>query len=472
MNSNLKDALAKLVLVGIFVAYLFRLTEMEAIYTVLFTAIVLFFEFIGRKYSENDLFYPKYILLILFYLYSFSGLSSVLNFGVDNQGTAIPGYVINDYFVACLIGVFGLCLGFALFRKKTTDSFETKKIDIDEKKIFKVLIFYVFIALLLNFNEIFKKYNFLSVESYLERALSYRLERRKSSSSGLYEVFLLDSPVLIINFICIYRFFKSKYKLIRFVYLIPFVACILVALLSGFRSTLLNVAIPFLFLFHYQYKRFVLSPSKVLMYTFFGFLGYTFINLMSILRVSSDPSVMINTAVDVLTANNSTFNSISKSGELTTSLNFMRLMLGLDNGEVPYTFGGSLLDEFLVFIPLQFYPGRPHSVSEQFVISFYPHIHDMGGGMGQFCLLEGYWSFGNFGVLFTSVAFAYLLAKFYYRIAPYLAMSPVFVLLYSQVFDKAVMSVVRGGYIGAIKGSLISGIIIILAIKLSKYIRK
>ena len=466
MYNNLKSFFSKITLLLLFLFFLTWLSEKEIFYTISTVIIIFSFEFFNKKKAINDIFYPKYLLLILFYLYSLAGISAIEVIGTDSQGMVIPIKILDDYIVSCLIGLFGLCLGFSLFKTKNRKKEYVKYFN--DKKAYKLLSFYTLASLIFNFKKIFEKYNFLSVQSYAETALSLRLEFQESTGSGLSEVFFLDSPILILNFFFIYKFFNSKNKIIKILYLFPYASCILTAVLSGFRGDLVTILIPFLFLAHYQVKRFNLTPIKVLISFFIGFFAYTVINLLALLRSTSDIKEMSEIIYELFVNRSFVFNSIAYSGEFTTSINLQRLMLGLERGEVNYTYGLSFINEILVFIPLALFPNRPKSVSEEFVFSFHPEIYDIGGGLGQFCLLEGYWAFGNIGVLLTSFAFTYLLAKFYSKILPYLSASTVFVLLYSQVFNSTVMTVVRGGYIGSIKASIIGTIVIILAIRMSK----
>ncbi len=470
MIIKIKNIISVLILLLIAMCFIVSLSERGRIFSVAYVIIVALFELIPlKKYKTNDVFYPKYLLLVLYYLYSLSGILVIEIKGTDSQGISIPLYIVDQFIFSCLLGLTGLCIGFLVFvRNNDNDQSLPFKI-INEERIYTILKIFVFFALIINFSEIFKKYNIFSIESYADRALAYRLERRESKGSGLYEVFLVDSPVLIINFFCFYYFLKFKnLKIKKYLFLIPYVFCVLTAILSGFRSSLVNAVLPILFLYHYQHSRFKLSISRVLFYLLLGGFAYFIINLLSVLRSTSDPIEMLKIIIDLMSNQGLSFLSIENSGELETSTNFMRLMLGIERGEVDFSYGKTIIDEILVYIPLALYPDRPHTVSEQFVIAFYPNIFDMGGGMGQYCLLEGYWAFGNVGVFISSFLFSKYLVKFYRYIAPYLIVSPIYVLIYSQVFDKAVLSVVRGGYIGAIKACLISSIVIILAILLSK----
>lgn len=457
-----------LLCLGIF--FILSLSDRGRYFTIWFIAIVSFFEFFPFKhYKPNDIFYPKYLLLTLFYLYSLSGILVIEFKGADSQGTSIPIAIVDSFIFSSLLGLSGLCFGFLAFANSKAQELKISSIKVNEQKIYTILKGFVLFALLVNFSGILSKYNVFSIESYADRALSYRLERRESTGSGLYEVFLVDSPVLIINFFCFYYFLKFKetnFK--KYLFLIPYVFCVLTAILSGFRSSLVNAVLPMLFLYHYHYSRFKLSIPRILLYLLLGALGYFVINLLAVLRSTSDPLEMLKIIIDVFSNQGLSLFSIEKSGELETSTNLMRLMLGIQRGELDFSYGKTILDEILVYIPLAFYPGRPHTVSEQFVMQFYPAINDMGGGMGQYCLLEGYWAFGNIGIFVTSFLFSKYLVKFYRYIAPYLVISPIYVLIYSQVFDKAVLSVVRGGYIGAVKACLISSIVIMLAIFFSK----
>jgi oligosaccharide repeat unit polymerase len=434
---------------------------------------VAIFEIGSRKYQNpKDIFYPKYLLLLLFFLYSLAGILFAVHNGTDSQGITIPSPIINEYIVTCLIGLVGLCLGFRIASSR--NPFKHKKVSIgfNDRTVQQLLIFFIFLALAVNFVAIVKRFDFLNVKSYADFALLYRIDRRESDASGLYEVFLVDSPVLLINFFCILLFLKNRRKgLIRYLYLIPFICSALTATFSGFRSSLIDIVIPFFFLYHYYFKHFVLTRRKILFYGIVGALVYVFINLLSLLRSSSDPIEMFHIAVTQIGSNGVGLFSLDKSGELITSLNLMRLMSGLKEGLTQFTYGKSFIDDILVFVPHYFYPGRPNSVSEQFVITFYPYIYKSGGGMGQFCLLEGFWSFGNIGVFMTSFIYSFSLIRFYQRFSPYLVLSPVFILIYSLVFDKSVLSVIRGGYIGAVKACLISTTVILIAIFISKHLR-
>lgn len=470
MLVKMKNRISILILLFIGIFFIASLTEIGRYFTIWYILIVAFFEiFPFNKYKPNDIFYPKYLLLVLYYLYSLSGILVIELKGADSQGTPISLEIIDRFIFSCLLGLTGLSIGFLAFAKNNLNDLKLPLKKINEERIYAILKVFVFFALIINFSEILKKYNIFSIESYADRALSYRLERRESVGSGLYEVFLVDSPVLIINFFCFYyflKFKKSKFK--KYLFLVPLFFCLMTAILSGFRSSLVNIALPILFLYHYQYSRFKLSIPRIIFYLLLGGLGYIVINLLAFLRSTSDPIEMVKIIIDLISNKELSFLYIQNSGELQTSTNFMRLILGIQSGEVDFSYGKTILDEILAYIPLAFYPGRPNTVSEQFVITFYPNIYDMGGGMGQYCLLEGYWAFGNAGVFLMSFLFSKYLVKFYKYIAPYLVLSPIYVLIYSQVFDKAVLSVVRGGYIGSIKASLISSIVIILAIMLSK----
>ncbi len=468
---RLKNNISVFLLGLIFLFFLVNLPEKAQVYTILFVGIFSIFEIYKYQYKPDDIFYPKYILIILYYLYSLTGILVIQDQGSDTEGTMIPDFILNRYIFSCLLGLVGLSIGF-LFASKPPNN-NPSIVNINEKGVYKIFVIFILIALVINFNGILERYNFLNVQSYAERALTYRLERRESSGSGLFEVFFIDSPVLLINFFCVYLFFKKKESgVFRYIFLIPFISCVITAVLSGFRSTLVNVLLPFIFLYHYQYRKLILTKAKLFLYVLGGGVSYIMINLLALLRSSSDPKEMFNFASSYIGDYGFNFLSLSNSGELQTSVNFMRLMLGIENNETFYSWGSTVIDEFLVFIPLYFYPGRPHSVSEQFVITFYPYIYESGGGMGQFCLLEGYWAFGNVGVVLFSAVFAYFLIKIYQNFSPYLFLSPVFVLLYSQIFDKAVISVVRGGYIGAVKACFISSIVIIISIFLSKFLKK
>ena len=79
----------------------------------------------------------------------------------------------------------------------------------------------------------------------------------------------------------------------------------------------------------------------------------------------------------------------------------MELITGIRAGRTSYTYGSSVITEFLVFIPRAVYPNRPLPLSERFVDIFYPGVREAGGGHGSFYLQEGYWALGVPGYLFS-----------------------------------------------------------------------
>ena len=133
----------------------------------------------------------------------------------------------------------------------------------------------------------------------------------------------------------------------------------------------------------------------------------------------------------------------------------MRQIKGINDGETSYTYGLSVINEILVFIPRAIFPNRPLPLSEKFVETYYPGVRDMGGGYGFFCLQEGHWAFGIFGIFVFMFFYGKVVQKLYLI---FLASDNSLIanFVYSQAYFCLVVVAVRSGIIGNFKALLMN----------------
>jgi hypothetical protein len=182
---------------------------------------------------------------------------------------------------------------------------------------------------------------------------------------------------------------------------------------------------------------------------------------MALMRSSSDPSEMIDALNGDIDRNSLGFLSLNRSGELLTGTNLMRQIGGVRDGELKYSFGSTVIDDILVFVPRPLYPERPLPSSEKFVEIFYPGVRDMGGGYGFFILQEGQWVAGYFGVFVMMCGFGYVVYSVYWLfLSKRNSLSAVFG--YALVFPSLCVFSVRSGIIGSFKAAVITLIPLII----------
>ena len=87
---------------------------------------------------------------------------------------------------------------------------------------------------------------------------------------------------------------------------------------------------------------------------------------------------------------------------------------------------------------------------------FYPDIYSQGGGMGMFILIDGFWAFGNIGVLLTCFLFAIFIAILYNSIIRAINKNNTAFYLFVIYFQTFIISSVRGGMILSIRSFLLS----------------
>lgn len=397
-----------------------------------------------------DPFSPAPVFLSLFFLYSYASAKYSLDNGTTLFGDVISADTLSLFYVSCLLSLAGLCIGFiySAFKPPCTWSPATILKNLKDKAFFKHSLLWIPILCLPFIVFLRKAFDFTSVESYADTAfLSRVLYMEKGSDQGIFEYVTYVAPLYLILALGILLVFRANVYL-RALGLLLVGAHIATMFLSGSRSSLAAVFCLVLVFIHYRVRR--LSAASV---AFILVLGLIMVNLISVLRVTSDPAVMVDTVSTLVSSDDQKVTSVSNSGELLTGQNLMRLIDGIHRGETGYTYGESIFTETLIFLPRSFLANRPLTLAEKFVDTFYPGVLESGGGYGFFFVMEGYWAFGLVGTFLFGLFYAYLLDRFYRWCMRYIGSDAIAILYGIALFPLAMFSI-RSGLIISIKTML------------------
>ena len=113
-----------------------------------------------------------------------------------------------------------------------------------------------------------------------------------------------------------------------------------------------------------------------------------------------------------------------------------------------------IFGEVLVFIPRIFYPNRPAPISEYFLDVFYPGVREQGLGYGFFCLQEGFWCFGLFGVVIYMTIYSYIVYSIYLYFISH-TNNDFSIIAYSLAYYTLVLISIRSGVVGNFKATII-----------------
>ena len=229
---------------------------------------------------------------------------------------------------------------------------------------------------------------------------------------------------------------------------------------------MVSVLIPPVLYYHYQVRK--LNPYKAFA---FGLGAYVFMPLLSIMRSSSNPEIMITILTEHFDIVGWELLSLENNSELITGLNLMTLIRGFEIGQTTFTYGLSIFTDFLSFIPRFIFPSRPDNLPVAFVKLFYPQVHAAGGGYGFFIIQEGYWAFGKIGVFLYMLLYGLLIKIIYTSFINNI--SPMIVIIYSYIFTYLVIYSARSGIVTSFKAIFVALIpFIIVAIITQLFISK
>ncbi len=436
------------------------------LYLILFLVSFSFFINIYSKKQPFNVFSPYFLFPLVFFIYSFAGLLFYYDNYSDIFGNNIGSNIGFYYLITCLIGLLGFYLGFyfVLFYK-----IKFRILPSVSQNNFKYLIlFYCLISLLINFDGIMSQFNLFDVKSYGEVAFDSRIDLRNNKELALIEILFQTTPIYLFLYYCFETFKKSK-TIFKYFYVFPAIILVLHSFLSGTRAAFISYG---LFIYFYFYFNNInlksVSYLKGVLYFFIALSVYSIINIIPIVRSASNFSQMFSLFETFYDQNGLTFLKLQNSSELQTSVNLQKLQHEIINNNQNLTYGINMVNDLLAFIPRIFFNNRPLPTSELFAYNFYNEIYSQGGGMGMFVLIDGYWSFGNFGVLITSFLFSIFIAIIYNSIYNSLKSNSTSIFIFIAFFQSFIISSVRGGMILSIRSFFLSTFIFYMIAFVSK----
>ena len=414
-----------------------------------------------RRDRELDVFAPLLPSIVLLYLYVSSSALYATETGTTLYGDPVGRDVMRTFYLASLVGLTGLSVGYLLGRSRPASLPGWLRIDpsFTDADFLRQLRWMVPALGLLCLPWVLEAFDFVRVRPYAETALEGRLlKREQGSGQPLAEVFLQQVPLVLLMALGILLVFRSRRASWKIVGAGLVGAHAATALLGGQRGVLMMAGTVVLVFVHYRVHR---LRGWTLAGVFAS--GYLVVNALSFVRLTSDPAEMLSLLRTAWEGGDLRFLALSQSGEFAVGQNLMRLISAIQDGQVGFTWGSSVVTELLVFVPRAVLPSRPLPLAEQFVEVFYPGIREIGGGYGFFYLMEGYWALGLPGVFLFMTAFGWSVSVVY-RAFTEGRMTDFQALWYAYALYALVLSSVRTGIIGAFKAALLASIPFLLVL--------
>ena len=412
-----------------------------------------------------DVFAPLVPSIVLLYLYVSGSALYVAEAGSTMFGDPIGRDVLRTFYLASLIGLTGLSAGFLWGRVSPSPLPEWMRFDptLTDSELFRILRVLAPVLGALCLPWVIESFDFFRVKGYAEVALEGRLlKREQGTGQPLVEVFLQHLPLALLLGLGLLLLFRARGAAWRVAGAALIGAHMATALLGGQRGVLMLSGTLVLVFVHYRVHQ---LRGWTLVGIFLA--GYLVINGLAFVRVTTDPAMMLALLRQAWDGGDGTFLALAQSGEFAVGQNLMRLISAVQEGQVGFTYGISVLTEALVLVPRAILPGRPLPLSEQFVEIFYPGIREIGGGYGFFYLMEGYWALGLPGVFAFMATFGWGVAVVY-RAFTTGTMTDFKAMWYAFVLYSLVLASVRTGLIGAFKGALMASIPFLLVLALHR----
>ncbi len=384
---------------------------------------------------------PYNILFILIFIYSLSVPFYYNVFGTTYYGEEFNDFHYSIYYLTCLMSLLALTFADILFIKKylKLSLITSNKLNLTSYRTIVLIALFVFFFLLK-----LKNFNIFNVISYGENALSSRELARTNKFSGVEDIFFEQIPNFFIFTSTFILIWKKGYA--RFIWVPISLYIISIAFISGSRGYILQVILPFLVFMLYRSRKY--NPYFLLFFLAFGLIVSNFIEIFRSLTVFD-----LNYLFDVVI--NNSFNLeqiIASSGELSVSVNLLKLIKELNYSTESFQYGQSFIEQLSTFIPNGLLPYRPLIASEKFVYLFYNDIYNIGGGYGFFILQDGYWDFGVFGSMVSMFLFMILLNSIFIFFYRKFKEGSVFYFFLLVIFIKnMVVFSVRSGIIASLK---------------------
>lgn len=431
----------------------------------LWFSIVYFIVMVGAwaVYSRGgplDLFCPLLMFPLIMYLYAVSSGYYVDVNGVIYTGDPISGRTRHLFYATCLAGAIAFVAGVLIAdRHPVVSAGRVYRLSSVSDLVYpRACLAIGAMMALLSPSEVIANFNIFDVAGYSEWAFESRIDRQADIGAGFRDVLTFYMPVVLLLAGSIAMVFTDGNRGVRLSAVAVLAAYILTNTLAGKRGVVVEAVIPVVLFFHYRVRR-VKAREFAAVIT----MGYLFVNLMAVARVSSDPLQMVRLVWDAVADVGLGLLGVAATSELWTAMNLHRLIEGVAAAETQFTYGQSVLDEWSTLLPRFIYPDRPLTLSEQFASVFYPGLLEAGGGMGLFILQEGYWALGVIGVFVTMLGFGYVVQTVY-SVFLLNVRSTIAVLLYGFAYAPLVMSSVRSGITGSFKSALLAILPLVLVL--------
>ena len=424
---------------GVFISLLFYLAY----------AGVALIPYLVRRTSLKDLdpLDPYFILSILLFFYIVSTLIDFEATGLADTLESVSSLSVVKFGFACLVGQIGLAAGELASPVQSWQGFSNNTASTRDIRL-SLLVGPGLALAIIMLPFYVERLDVFNVSSYADTAFESRIERLQDQAAGLKDVFLKELPSSLLLCACTALVLdRNRLLAVRLGAGTVLALYALTSTLGGARGILVATAMLPLMYFHYHVRKFSLLTVGLM-----GIAGVLVINVLSIARVSSNPEEMIAAVTEQIGVEGYGFLGVSGSGELKTSANLVRLIVGIDTGEDGYRAGEVLWSNIASTVPRTFWPERPPTGSELFAEVFYPGSLQSGAGYASFLFQDPYWDFSFAGVFAFGFALAWTMRKLYASLLVRNS-SPFWTLVYAIVYANLVISVVRSGIFAGIKAA-------------------
>lgn len=384
---------------------------------------------------------PYNILFILIFIYSLSVPFYFNVFGTTYYGEEYSENHYSIYYLTCFASLLSLTLADILFIKKfkKLSLITENKLNLTPYRTIVLVVLFLFFFLIK-----LKNFNIFNVISYGENALSSRELARTNKLSGVEDILFEQIPNFFIFTSTFILIWKKGFT--RYIWVPISLYVISIAFISGSRGYILQVILPFLVFMLYLGRKY--NPFLLLFFLGFSLVVSNFIEIFRSLSVFD-----LNYIFDLVV--NNSFNLkyiIASSGELSVSVNLLKLIKELNNSTESFQYGLGFIEQLSTFIPNGLLSYRPLIASEKFVYLFYNEIYTIGGGYGFFILQDGYWDFGVLGSVVSMFLYMILLNSVFILFFRKFKEGSVFYFFLFVIFIKnMVIFSVRSGIIASLK---------------------
>lgn len=365
------------------------------------------------------------IFPVIFALYSLSlPLKIVMNYSPEVE------ILLAQYICACLIGLLGFYFGYynplgkrLAARLPFFDHIQNRGMEIGALLLFLVLtpLLYRTITLAGGIQD------FIGMGYGGERYLFFGREAYVGFWTDLFVVALLAYILAQVG-----RWRISK----GIVILGLLILWTILNLFIGGRGILLRLFIGLAVAYHYQIKRISIGKvitGGILAYVVLVMYGHTRTLVVQVGLIETLKMMFNKLSIQALLP--TSFGEFIAPAEALWELLEMKVSLS-------YQLGKSYFNTLLIMFPQTLFPGRPLTLGEWRMVTFYPSLFAAGEGKGFFTIAEGFINFGYIGILLHMSVYG-LLARTVYEYCTQEPINKAKVLLYALTLPFIIIVGVR-----------------------------